>query len=108
MGDHDPIYTVGLWTVRPGNEDEFIRAWKDFATGTASYAKGPIYGRLLQDLENPGRFVSFGPWEDIEGVQAWRQQPEFKKAFGRFMELCDEISPGTFLLVAESARKEAR
>ena len=104
MGEQDPVYAVGLWSVRPGNEQAFIAAWKDFAAWTSTHMKGAIYGKLLQDIENPARFVSFGPWEDIESVLDWRQQPEFKKAFARFMELCDEIAPGTFHLVAEIAR----
>ncbi|MDD1664638.1 MAG: antibiotic biosynthesis monooxygenase, partial [Methanomicrobiales archaeon] len=94
MGDQDPLYAVGVWSVRPGNEAAFIAAWRDFATWTYSHVKGPGKGTLLQDLENPGRFVSFGPWEDLESIQAWRQQPDFRKAFARFMELCDEVVPG--------------
>jgi heme-degrading monooxygenase HmoA len=105
MGDQYPVYLVGVWTVRPGNEDEFIAAWKEFAALT-SQSKGAVYGKLLRDMADPGRFVSFGPWENLESAQAWRRQPEFRKAFDRFMELCDQVTPGAFGLVAESARKE--
>ena len=100
MGGSEAIYSVGVWIVRPGNESAFIAAWKDFAAWT-SMQGGSAYGRLLQDLEDPGRFFSFGPWEDLEGLRAWRQRPEFRKSLGRFLELCDEVAPGTFRLVAE-------
>jgi heme-degrading monooxygenase HmoA len=100
MGDHDSIYAAGVWSVRPGNEQAFIEAWKEFSAWTALHQKGSGYGNLLQDLENPSRFISFGPWDNLESVRAWRQQPEFRKAIARFMDLCDEVTPGTFRLVA--------
>jgi heme-degrading monooxygenase HmoA len=104
MDKHDVIYAVGIWSVRPGNENAFVEAWMNFASWTLRM-KGSRYGNLLQDLRNPSRFVSYGAWEDMESARAWRQQPEFNKSFDRFLELCDEITPGTFHLVAETARK---
>jgi len=100
MGDLERIFAAGVWSVRPGNEQAFIAAWKEFSAWTALHQRGSGYGNLLQDLENPSRFISFGPWDDLESVRAWRQQPEFRKALTRFMDLCDEVTPGTFRLVA--------
>lgn len=104
MAQHDVIYAVGIWSVRPGNERAFMEAWMDFASWT-SWLEGSRYGNLLQDLRDPARFVSFGAWEDMECIRAWHRQPEFKKSFDRFLELCDGITPGTFHLVAETARR---
>ena len=106
MGDHDTIYAAGIWQVRPGNEQAFIEAWKEFSAWTALHQRGSGYGNLLQDIENPSRFISFGPWDDIESVRAWGQQPEFRKAIARFMDLCDQITPGTFRLVAGEGGEE--
>jgi heme-degrading monooxygenase HmoA len=100
MGDPEKIFAAGIWLVRPGNEQAFIEAWKEFSAWTALHQDGSGYGNLLQDTGNPSRFISFGPWDSLESIQAWRQQPEFMKAITRFMDLCDQITPGTFRLVA--------
>ncbi|HTY52433.1 MAG TPA: antibiotic biosynthesis monooxygenase family protein [Methanomicrobiales archaeon] len=100
MEEQGGIFAAGIWDVRPGNEQAFIEAWKEFSAWTAMHQKGSGYGNLIQDLDNPTRFMSFGPWDDLESVQAWRRQPEFRKAIARFAELCDHITPGTFRLVA--------
>ncbi len=100
MEDLDEIFAAGIWDVMPGNERAFIEAWKEFSVWTALHQKGSGYGNLLQDMDNPSRFISYGPWKDLESVRAWRQQPEFRKSIGRFMDLCDHITPGTFRLVA--------
>ncbi|HMA05739.1 MAG TPA: antibiotic biosynthesis monooxygenase family protein [Methanomicrobiales archaeon] len=107
MGSQDQIFAAGIWDVRPGNEQAFIEAWKEFSAWTALHQGGSGYGNLLQDLDNPSRFISYGPWDNLESVQAWRRQPEFRKAIARFMELCDHITPGTFRIVAGDAPAEA-
>ena len=28
------VYTLGVWTVKPGHEDDFIEAWNALATAT--------------------------------------------------------------------------
>jgi hypothetical protein len=34
--------------------------------------------RLVRDVRNPGRFISFGQWEDADAVRAWKSSAEFK------------------------------
>ncbi len=99
------LYTLGIWTVKPGNESRFVVAWGEFAQWTAVHQKGAGTAVLVQDAESPLRLISFGPWKDREAVLAWRNSTEFKKAFGTFQELCTEIQPHTMLSVA-SAGKE--
>ncbi len=107
MGDEGGIFAVGIWQVRPGNERAFIEAWKEFSAWTALHQKGSGYGNLLQNLGDPSMFISYGQWADLESVRAWRQQPGFRKALGRFMDLCDRVTPGTFRLVAGEGGGEA-
>ena len=107
MGEKGTIYAAGVWQVRPGNEQAFIDAWKQFSAWTALRQKGAAYGTLLQDLHNPSRFISLGSWDDLGGVLAWGRQPEFRKSLARFMELCDEVTPGTFRQVAGDGGEEA-
>jgi len=93
-------YTSGVWTVKPGEEDDFVEAWKEFV---ASGAEMPGSGtfRLLRDLERPGRFMSFAPWESFDAQEAWRQRPEFAERIGRARAHCEDFQTATYELVAE-------
>jgi heme-degrading monooxygenase HmoA len=94
------IYTVGIWTVKAGREEEFVAAWR--AMGEATLADFPAaHGRLLRDLDNPRRFVSFGPWESLETVEAWRASAPFQEGVARIRELLDAFEPGTYELSTE-------
>lgn len=96
------IYTVGIWTVKAGREKEFVAAWR--ALGEATIAEFPAaHGRLLRDVDNPGRFVSFGPWESLETVDAWRASAPFQEGVARIRALLDAFEPGTYELSAEVA-----
>ncbi len=94
------IYTVGIWNVKSGCEEEFVAAWR--AMGKATVAEFPAaHGRLLRDVDNPGRFVSFGPWESLETVDAWRTSAAFQEGVARIRELLDAFEPGTYEVSAE-------
>jgi len=97
------IYTLGIWSVKPGNEVAFIEAWKTFAEWTVRHQPGAIGAFLLQDITNPQRLISSGPWKDAESIQAWRGMPEFKEFITRARDLCEDIQPYTLKLVAEVA-----
>jgi heme-degrading monooxygenase HmoA len=101
------IYTVGIWTVKAGREDEFVAAWR--AMGEATIAEFPAaHGRLLRDVDNPGRFVSFGPWDSLETVDAWRASTPFKEGVARIRELLDAFEPGTYEVSAEVSANSSR
>ena len=93
------IYSLGVWTVKPGKESEFIRAWNDFARWTRDTQDGAKDAVLLQDIANPQKFVSFGPWRDLKNTEAWRKTQEFRNAFARFKDLCSDIQPNTLKCV---------
>jgi heme-degrading monooxygenase HmoA len=96
------IYTVGIWTVKSGREEEFVAAWR--AMGEATVAAFPAArGRLLRDVGNPSRFVSFGPWDSLETVDDWRASAPFKEGVARMRELLDAFEPGTYEVCAEVA-----
>ncbi|HXW99510.1 MAG TPA: antibiotic biosynthesis monooxygenase family protein [Methanomicrobiales archaeon] len=106
MGDREAIYAAGIWDVRPGNEKAFVEAWKEFSAWTALRQRGTGYGTLLQNPDHPSRFISFGRWDDLASLRAWQQQPEFRKSLGRFMQLCDQVTPGIFRQVAGEGGEE--
>ena len=95
-------YTVGLWTVKPGNEMEFIAEWTAFAKWTAGNQTGAGMGYLLQDPQNTRQFISYGPWESSAAIDAWRNRPEFKAFVTRAKELCEVFQPRSLVLVAAS------
>ena len=76
------VYTLGIWTVRPGHEDEFVQAWQEFAAATATDHPG-ARATLLQDRDVPNRFISSGPWESLEQIAAWRASATFADGLAR-------------------------
>jgi heme-degrading monooxygenase HmoA len=94
------IYTSGVWVVKPGEEDDFVTAWKELvALGAEMPGSGTF--RLLRDTEQPGRFLSFAPWESFDAQQAWRQHPEFAERIGRATAHCDDFQSTTYELAAD-------
>lgn len=101
------IYTTGSWKPKPGAEDAFIEAWKEFAEWAASRpGVGTLH--LARDLNEAGRFVSFADWENLETVRAWKSTPEFADGLARVRSHVDEFQPTELEVVVEvSAGKEA-
>ncbi len=91
-------YTSGNWSVRAGEEDAFVQAWTEFVTW-ASEMPGSGTFRLVRDLDDPGHYMSFAPWESFETQDAWKQLPEFRERIGRVRSHCDDFQPSTFELV---------
>ncbi len=87
------LYTLGEWTALPGREAELIDAWRDLAEWTEHHVAGSGWAKLLQDREDPRRFISFGPWHDDEAVAAWREQDGFRTRVGKLQELVESFTP---------------
>ena len=66
------IWTHGVWTVKPGREDEFVHAWRSMARGAVAEFDPPGQPHLLRDRERPNVFRSFGPWDDPQTVERFR------------------------------------
>jgi heme-degrading monooxygenase HmoA len=92
-------YTSGSWTVKPGEENDFIEAWKEFV-GSATDLPGSGVFRLLQDHDRRDRFTSFGEWESLEAQQAWMQLPEFTDGLSRVRSHCSDFHGWSSELVA--------
>jgi heme-degrading monooxygenase HmoA len=93
------VYTTGSWKPNPGSEEAFVDAWKTFA-GWASGRSGAGTLRLVRDLHESGRFISFGAWESLDRVKAWKGSPEFKERMARVLQHVDEFHPTELELVA--------
>jgi heme-degrading monooxygenase HmoA len=94
------IFTNGRWEVEPGNEEAFVEAWSEFATW-ASNRPGAGTLRLVRDVRNTGRFVSFGQWGDADAVRAWKSSAEFKERLGRVVQQATEFEPTEFVGVVK-------
>ena len=65
MGEH---YSHTVWIAKPGYEDEFVRRWSEFEEWSAVEGLS-AHAKLLRDVDEPGRFISFGPWETLAAIR---------------------------------------
>jgi heme-degrading monooxygenase HmoA len=96
------VYTLGTWTIKAGKESTFVSLWTSFAQWMNEHTSGLGKGHLLQDAQNPAKFISIGSWDDVQSIQAWRDSDAFRKFVGDAMPLCDDFQPNTLNLVADS------
>jgi hypothetical protein len=97
----EPLYTLGVWRVKPGQEAEFIAAWKALGQIFSELPNPPGTGTLIQSVSEPGLFYSFGPWKRVEDIEAMRKNPRAQEGIQRLINLCSEATPGTFRVVAK-------
>lgn len=99
----DHLYTHGRWVVNNGQQKRFQAAWQDLAEWTNTTISGAVAGeaRLLQDLDDPTLFYSFGPWESLEAIQAWRADAGFQKGVERLRESLASFEAHTLRLVVQ-------
>jgi heme-degrading monooxygenase HmoA len=90
------LYTSGRWTVVPGREEDFVKAWKELAEWTSEEIPGSSWATLLQHREERNVFLSFGPWESEEAIAAWRESPGFKDRVSRIRGVLEGFEPGVF------------
>lgn len=97
------VYTHGRWAVKEGQEETFQAAWQEFAEWTNAEISGAVAGeaRLLQSLDDPTLFLSFGPWDSLEAVQAWRADDGFQERVGRIRELLVSFEAHTLRSVVQ-------
>ena len=97
-------YTSTTWIVKPGHEDEFVRRWTAFADWSAGHGLAAP-AMLLRDVDEPTRFVSFGPWEDIQMIWRWRGLTGFQEHVASLNEVLVSFEPRTLELVGGHRRR---
>jgi heme-degrading monooxygenase HmoA len=93
-------YTHTTWRVRPGLEEEFVGRWTDWVDWSRLKGLG-AHARLLRDVDNPGTFVSFGPWVGTDAVRNWRSLPGYQERVARLREVVESFEPQTLHLVVD-------
>lgn len=96
----DEVYTLGVWRVKDGKQDEFVETWKGLGVHFRSLRHPPGWGTLLQSLEDPQQFYSFGPWRSLDDIEEMRNHPDTPTVIGRLSVLCEEARPGAFKVAA--------
>ncbi len=98
--DGGPAYTLAMWRVKEGREEEFVDAWKgELAEFFLSLANPPETGTLIRSVEDPQLFYSFGPWRTLDDVREMRSHPRTAVVMGKMRDLCEEVKAGDFLAV---------
>ena len=97
------LYAFGVWIVKPGREDDFVAAWRTLAEWTASNAPGAGISRLLQDEDQPSRFISIAPWDDRDALAASRSQLGFQERIAGLREMLETFTPANLDVRAEVA-----
>ncbi len=93
-------YSLTTWIVKPENEDEFVRRWTEFADWSAAEGLSAS-AKLLRDVDDRSRFISFGPWETLDSIRRWRTLPDHQKHVEALSEVVDHFEPRTLEQVTE-------
>jgi heme-degrading monooxygenase HmoA len=88
-----------------GAEQAFVAAWSEFAAW-ASDMPGAGTLCLTRDLQQPGRFVSFGDWADGDSVRAWKSSPEFRERMAQVLRHVDAFEPTELEVVTKVVSSE--
>ena len=92
------VWTHGVWTIKPGREDEFVAAWRELVPVGESLGSGDP--KLLRDRDRPNEFRSFGSWPELETIERFRAEigprvgamGDIVESFETFT--LDEVYPG--------------
>jgi heme-degrading monooxygenase HmoA len=93
-------YSSGTWKAKDGEEDQFVEAWTEFARWLSTMP-GAGTARLTKNLSEPGRYMSFAPWESAEAMQQWKSDPAFGEHMGPVQAHVAEFTPSEWELVTE-------
>ncbi len=86
------VWTHGTWTVTPGRESDFVRAWTGLGDWTVKEFPG-AHGTLLRDTERRNVFISFGPWPDRDTATRWRASGDFQTHLAAIQETLERFDP---------------
>jgi heme-degrading monooxygenase HmoA len=86
------VYTIGVWSVRPGREEEFVREWDELAQWTVESGHDS-HLTLVRDHDDPHRYVSLGPWPSAELAGRWQESEGFRERFARLEQLVESFEP---------------
>ena len=89
------IYRLGIWTVRSGKIEEFIKAWQSSVEWLVDNHPDRWSGEalLLQDLASSNMFISFAWSATPDKTEEFLAGTEFQSLMAGMQEFCEEIQP---------------
>ena len=86
------VYTLAIWLVKAGRENDFVQAWRDMARRTQEdYPRTTAV--LMHDRDVPNRFISTGPWDSLEQIEQWRASAAFTQGLDAMHEMVEHFEP---------------
>ena len=73
------LFRLELWTVKPENTAALIGVWQATAEWLANNLPGERGAVLLEDINYPGKFISFAPIFDPEKVEEVMAEAEYQE-----------------------------
>ena len=89
------VWTHGVWTVKPGREDEFVDVWRSMARRGLAELNTAAPPTLLRDHDHPNVFISFGPWPSLAEVTRFRSSPAFHDGVAQMSGLLESFEART-------------
>jgi hypothetical protein len=72
-------YRLGIWTVKADKVAEFIEAWQSSTDWIVQNLAEDGDAVLLQDTEDPGKFVSFAFSANLDKAEEVMSRAEFQE-----------------------------
>jgi len=98
-------FRLGIWSVKPENAVEFKQAWRISADWLAHNLDQEADAFLLEDTEDPSKFISFAPVSDPDEVEEVMSGDEFQHLWSDVMQLCNDVRPHTLRMVGSVSGK---
>ncbi len=68
------IWTQGIYKVKPGCADDFVRGWRELARHAVEVF-GVAPPTILHDRDDPSLYLTFGVWDSLDSLQRFRSSP---------------------------------
>lgn len=89
--DNQPVTQITFVEPEPGKQDEALKLMKERARFMARQP-GFVSISLHRSLDGK-RIVNYVQWKNRELLQSAHKSPQFRKEWGHFGEVTDEIDP---------------
>lgn len=91
------IHAVYRWTVKPGEEERFRRAWVDGTRIIRAHIRGAGGSLLLRKRDDPAVFMAIAQWDSFADWQAFAaSDPPAPHAFQQVAAVSNLVSTEIF------------
>ena len=101
------VFALGIWTVKEGREDDFVRAWLELGERVRRDVPERA-ATLLRDRQQPNRFISFSRRDSLVHLEDGRNrlaqqatESDLRQWTGAMMELVENLDRYTLDVVGE-------